>query len=305
MKRAVAGKIVVRLLMLGVGFVCLRWVLYLAGIGLVPLTDPWDKAVLAACNPDHYVPVLDEFIRALTDYTNFLIVAPILSWLIARGLFRLFPRFKMLFVGILASETVILAVLAALGKLWPNKTYVGVNIIEVIAILAAFGLVAFLFYKLDGDAMRCLSVACGLALLSGTITDFGITNPIKKAVARPRPLNDANKPWNEQVRVIPDELQRGNNSFPSGHTSGTFALLTPLFWFTRDRRVRAGLLTWATLQGFSRVYTAAHFPFCCLMGGLLGFSMGTLVFFVLGGRSLWKQPEPDLTNPPGPEPLRA
>ena len=84
---------------------------------------------------------------------------------------------------------------------------------------------------------------------------------------------------------------KDNNSFHSVHTSGTFALLAPFFEFPRDRRVRAGLMLWATLQGIGGGYTAAHFPFCVLMGGLLGFGMGTLIFFTLWGPSLWPDRE--------------
>jgi membrane-associated phospholipid phosphatase len=141
---------------------------------------------------------------------------------------------------------------------------------------------------MDDAWMRSFGRMFWLALLSVYLTDFVATDYLKEAVARPRPLNGANKPWNEQVRIIPDEVLRGNNSYPSGHTSSTFALLTPYFWYTRKRKVRAGLMTWCVLQGFSRVYTAAHFPFCCLMGALLGFGVGTLVFFTLGGPALRK-----------------
>jgi membrane-associated phospholipid phosphatase len=261
------------------------------------LTDGTDKAILAAINPDAYTPGLDQFIRALTDYTNFLILAPFLSWMIAYGLYRLLPKFKAVFTGLLAIETVVLAVLAALGKIWPNTVYVGANVLLVLWILMFFGLAAYLFHRMNKDAMRRFALMFWLVLLSGILTDFFATNPIKNAVARPRPLNDANKPWNEGVRVIPDEALHGNNSYPSGHTSGTFSLLTPLFWYVRDRRLRAGLLTWAGLQGFARVYTAAHFPFCVLMGGILGFTVGTLVFFTLGGSSLRAPKEPPQVSP--------
>lgn len=292
MKFAVEEKVVVRIGILTGGFFLIRWLVQLAGMKLIPFTDPWDKAILAAVNPDNYAPGLDQFFRALTDYTNFLIVAPILSWFIARLLCCFFPGQKRLFAGLLALETVLLAVLAALGYLWPNKTYVGVNVLEVLSILGAFGLTAFLLYRLDETAAPRLTLIFCLMLFSGCLADFFATQPIKESVARPRPLNDANKPWNEQVRPIPDEILHGANSFPSGHTSGTFALLTPLFWFVRDRRIRAGLLAWATLQGVSRVYTAAHFPFCCLMGAFLGFAVGTLVFFMLWETLSRRAPEP-------------
>lgn len=328
-----------RLAIVAVGFAIISLLVYTAGIKLVPFTDPYDKAILAFFNPDEYAPGLDQFFRALTDYTNGLISVPLLSFMLAYGLYRAFraPKgvlavllgvellltivlfskgyrkpfiaiplaftilsyalFRLIggkkgfFVGLLAAESVVVTALVALGKIWPNKTYVGANVLLVIATIAAFGLMTYLFHTMDEDSMRRFARVFWLVLLSVYLTDFVATDRIKDAVKRPRPLNDANKPWNEQVRIIPDEVLRGANSFPSGHTSGTFSLLTPLFWYTRNRKVRTGLLGWSILQGFSRVYTAAHFPFCCLMGGVLGFSIGTLVFFALGGPSLRKPVE--------------
>ena len=286
MNRLAGLTVVTRVLLLASGFALISGLVYAAGLWLVPLVDGADKAILAACNPDEYLPGVDQFFRALTDYTNFLIAVPLLSWMVAYGVYRLFPRHKRLLVNVLIVETVGVAVVAALGGIWPNTVYTGANVLLVIFVLAAFGAIAGLFRAMDDDAMRRFARVFWLVLLSVCLTDFVATDLIKAAIARPRPLNDANKPWNEKVRIIPDEVLRGCNSYPSGHTSSTFALLTPWFWFTRNRKVRTGLMTWCVLQGFSRVYTAAHFPFCCLMGGILGFAVGTLVFFTLGGMAL-------------------
>ncbi len=141
--------------------------------------------------------------------------------------------------------------------------------------------------------MRRFSLLFWLVLLSALSTGVFATDKIKASVARPRPLSGHNEPWNEGLRIVPDEVLRGSNSFPSGHTSGTFSLLTPFFWYVRDRRGRAGILGWGLLQGFSRIYTVAHFPFDVLMGGLLGFGVGTLVFFTLGGPALRGPAEKD------------
>jgi membrane-associated phospholipid phosphatase len=214
---------------------------------------------------------------------------PVFVILVIAPLLGLLPRRKPVLGWAFAVISVVL--LAVMFKSWKNHTYIGANVLMVLMSIAAFGTFIWLFRTMDDDTMRRFSRVFWLVLLAGLLTDFGVTQPIKSAIARPRPLNDANKPWNNTVRPIPDEILRGNNSFPSGHTSGAFALLTPLFWFTRDRRVRGGLMLWATLQGVGRVYTAAHFPFCVLMGGLLGFSMGTLIFFTLWGPSLWPDRE--------------
>lgn len=284
MNRPKLLSIIGRLLLLAAGLPALGLLVYAAGIWGIPYTDAADKAILAAINPDTYFPVMDQFMRALTDYTNFLIVAPLLSYGVAFLLFGVTRRsFKGFFTVLLALWTVVLAVAAAQGGIWPNKSYASVNVLLALGILLAFGTVTYLFHCLNHRQMASLFLVGALMLLSGEICGELLTSRLKDAVARPRPFNDANKPWNEGVRPIPDELLRGRNSYPSGHTSGTFSLLAPLFWYVRDRRGRAALFTWGCLQGLSRVYTAAHFPYCVFMGGVLGFGAGTLVFFCLGG----------------------
>ena len=298
MNRSRLVNVVVRLLILGTGFGALYGLVYAAGVWIVPLVDPLDKAILAAINPDSYFPVLDEVIRAITDYTNPVVAISLIAWMVAYGLYRLLPKYKQVFTGLLAITTAVMTVLAAAGKLWPNSTLLGANIIEVLAFLVLLSAATLAFHRMNHDQMTRFGRMFWLLLLSVYLADIRATNPIKESIARPRPFNDANKPWNESVRPIPDELLRGANSFPSGHTSGTFSLLTPLFWYVRKRKARAGIFCWCALQGFSRVYTAAHFPFCVLMGGILGFGIGTLVFFTLGGPALrGRGPDPEKPLP--------
>jgi len=295
---AVVREAAIRVSVLAIGFALITTLVYTAGLTIVPLVHTTDQAILAAINPDTYFPGVDEFFRALTDYTNILLGLSLFSWIIAYGLYLLIDwiaRFfcagadKRIFTGLLIINAIVWTVLCLAGKMFPNKTYMGVNVLLVLTMATALGFTAWKFHSMDAAAMRRFARVFWLILLSVMLTDFIATNHIKETIRRPRPLNDANKPWNESVRVIPDELLRGANSFPSGHTSGTFSLITPLFWYARKRKVRAGLFTWAVLQGMSRIYTAAHFPFCCLMGGLLGFSIGTLVYFVIGGPAIPKE----------------
>lgn len=294
MTQSLPFRIIVRLLILVAGVPLIGFIVYGSGILLVPYTDAADKAILAAINPDSYLPGMDQFMRALTDYTNFLILVPLISYAVAYLLYCVtLRRLKPVITGLLAVEAVVVAVMAVRGMIWPNETYLSVNILLIIGILAAFGAATVLFHKMPPRRMFRFFLMFWLVLLSGQIAGIAITNKIKHSVARPRPFNEVHKPWNEHVRNIPDELLRGKNSFPSGHTSGTFGLLTPLFWYVRDRRGRAALFGWACLQGLARVYTAAHFPFCVLMGGFLGFSIGTLVFFTLGGPWIREIPEFD------------
>ncbi len=284
MPQSLPVRIVMRLLVLVVGVPLISYLVYGAGIYGIAYTDAADKALLGAINPDSYLVGMDQFMRAVTDYTNFLIPLLLISYAVAYLLHCItLRRIKPIITGLLVAETLVVAGMAVMGKLWPNETYVGVNVMLVVAILVAFGFMTFFFYKMSARRMFRFFLMCWLMILSGHLAGSIITPKIKDAVARPRPLHDANKPWNETVRPIPDEILHGKYSFPSGHTSGTFGLLTPLFWYVRDRRCRAALFGWGCLQAISRVYTAAHFPFCVLMGGFLGFGIGTLIFFTLGG----------------------
>ena len=288
-----------RLALLAAGFAAVYAIVYAAGVFVVPRVNHLDRALISALNPDAYFPGVDQFFRALTDYSIFSIALPLISWMVAYGLYRLIPVRRNIYTFLLGLEAVVVLGLAATGRIWPNSTYLGANILLVLLLLVTFGAAVALFHLMSEDGMRRFSRVFWLVLLSSLLTSLVATRRIKESVARPRPLSGHNEPWNAVLRVVPDELLRGSNSFPSGHTSGTFALLTPFFWYVRDRRGRAGIFAWGILQAHSRVYTVAHFPFDVLMGGVLGFGVGTLVFFTLGGPRL-RAPNNDETEPPQP-----
>jgi membrane-associated phospholipid phosphatase len=275
-----------RLVFLAAGWAVLVGVVYGLGQWLVPHVTPLDRVLLDAINPDAPVAFLDPFMRAVTDYSNFVIAVPLISWMVVYGLYRLVRRWKPFFTGVLVVNAAVFVVLCALGYIWPNGTYFTANVLLVLMTAATFSAAAYAFHRMDRAAMARFAGVFGLVLLATLGNHYLATDPVKEAVGRPRPLNEFHAPWNETVRDIPEELLRGNNSYPSGHTSGTFALLTPFFWYVRRPGARAGLLGWGVLQGLSRVYTVAHFPFDVLMGGLLGFGLGSLAFYCLGGPRL-------------------
>ncbi|MEN6637318.1 MAG: hypothetical protein ABFC56_15815, partial [Clostridiaceae bacterium] len=97
----------IRLLALVLGIPLITIIVYGAGIAFVPMVHSTDQAILAAVNPDSHVPGLDQFVRALTDYTNFLIFAPFASFATAYLLHIItLKKIKCLFSGLLAIETI-------------------------------------------------------------------------------------------------------------------------------------------------------------------------------------------------------
>ncbi len=189
-------------------------------------------------------------------------------------------------MALLLTESFILLGLWLAGELFWNPELFGANIAFLLALIVVLGALLRTFHRLDDAWSRRFVRVFWLVLLSSLMVSLFATRHIKETVARPRPLSEAHQPWNDQLRVIPTEELRGNSSYPSGHTAGTFALITPLFWWLRDRRARTVLFGWGVLQGVSRVYTVAHFTVDCFAGAVLGFGTGSLVFFLLGGPGL-------------------
>ena len=61
-----------------------------------------------------------------------------------------------------------------------------------------------------------------------------------------------------------------SNSFPSGHTSETFAIATSLTLITKKWYVAVPAYTWASLVGYSRLYLGVHYPVDVFAGALVG-----------------------------------
>lgn len=94
---------------------------------------------------------------------------------------------------------------------------------------------------------------------------------LKLAYHSPRPFTVL-----ENVRqpTIPTEP----NSFPSGHTSSTFSVVSVLVWTLRENKVVVCLLVlFAFLLAFSRIYVGVHYPFDVLVGAIVGVSSGAVV----------------------------
>jgi undecaprenyl-diphosphatase len=112
------------------------------------------------------------------------------------------------------------------------------------------------------------------ALILSTILGEGI---LKHIVQRTRPSEDITA-WNF---LIAKPL---SYSFPSGHTTSSFAVAGVLAKYFK--RYAFGFLGLASLIGFSRLYLYVHYPTDILAGAVLGLMCSRIIIYLFGKSNL-------------------
>lgn len=95
-----------------------------------------------------------------------------------------------------------------------------------------------------------------------TLISAGLTQVIKVLVKRPRPFIG-------NINITP-VYRPGDYSFPSGHTSSSFATATALSMAYPKWYVIAPVYLWAGATGYSRMYLGVHNPSDVAAGAVLG-----------------------------------
>lgn len=122
---------------------------------------------------------------------------------------------------------------------------------------------------------RKCGLMMGAALLLMLVINDGI---LKNLIARPRPFNrfDPADPamfavWKDFP--FPEIVSRPSSfSFPSGHTSSSFAAALPML--KTDKKIGIPALVLAFLIGFSRIYVHVHYPTDVIVGAIAGLFYG-------------------------------
>jgi undecaprenyl-diphosphatase len=137
--------------------------------------------------------------------------------------------------------------------------------------------------------------------LAVTVTDSGAVNALKHWANRPRPyqvemarvvkLAKATPPCLGSLKPpvvrtsTPETGTITGRSFPSGHTADNFAVAAVLALFFR--RWGWSYFVVAAAIGYSRIYTASHWPSDVLVSVFLGTGLGLLV--TAGAEALWRR----------------
>jgi membrane-associated phospholipid phosphatase len=113
-----------------------------------------------------------------------------------------------------------------------------------------------------------------MEIIFGTLTLWILVEIIKSITDRDRPFLSLDK-----TRVI--GWREKGNSFPSGHTSQIFFMMTLLIHgFSLGIGASVAIYAVASVVGFTRIYVGAHYPRDVIAGVVLGLVWGILAILV-------------------------
>jgi len=111
----------------------------------------------------------------------------------------------------------------------------------------------------------------GIMMIVALIGNYIISNLLlKNFIARPRPY------MNSSIELL---INKSNKySFPSGHTSSSFAVAMMIYYFKKDIGKWAFVL--ASLTAFSRLYLFMHYPTDIIGGIAIGILIADLIYYI-------------------------
>jgi membrane-associated phospholipid phosphatase len=118
----------------------------------------------------------------------------------------------------------------------------------------------------------------GVQLLLAYMVSGILVQLLKHFFTAPRPktiISDLNYHY-----FISGITHSGWNSFPSGHTTSIFAIVTVLTLFFKNSGACLLLLITALLVGYSRIYLGQHFLEDVIAGSILGVTTGLFVYCI-------------------------
>ncbi len=114
--------------------------------------------------------------------------------------------------------------------------------------------------------------------LAITLADQICATLIRPIIERPRPANE-DSPIRALVHIV-DGYRGGHYGFPSCHAANSFALTTFIIMVFRNKVAITGMLSWALLLCYTRVYLGVHYPGDLLVGAIIGSCAGACCYYL-------------------------
>lgn len=132
-----------------------------------------------------------------------------------------------------------------------------------------------LFFLIKKEKKHWWLIILALALLI-TLADQTSVKLFKETFQRYRPCH------NLEIQHLVHKVNNkcgGTFGFVSSHATNVFALASFISLVFRKNYVTIGMLIWAALVSYSRIYLGVHYPADVSAGALLGMLCGLLIYF--------------------------
>ena len=110
-----------------------------------------------------------------------------------------------------------------------------------------------------------------------TMSDWTSVHLFKNVFQRPRPCH--NPDISHLVHLVNNHCG-GKYGFVSSHAANVFAVVGYTVPIIRNRYYTIGIILWAILVSYSRIYLGVHYPGDVLGGAVLGVLVGFFVYWI-------------------------
>lgn len=129
--------------------------------------------------------------------------------------------------------------------------------------LAFFAALLWLIYKQKGKEIIFVIIAIALTVL---ICDQ-VSGFFKDWIARPRPSREVG--LRDTLHIVND-YRGGRYGFFSSHAANTFGIAVLVAFLMRHWLITLILITWASIESYTRLYLGVHYPLDILTGIVFG-----------------------------------